>query len=170
MDVWQWNGSQKHPGTCGLSLKIVLCHVKALTALTERKTAQLTQSFQDNFMSCALFSITDNDWKVVTPVFSCSQGHGFTWKSNFQLTRRISTYPCQLSFGQLSLGFAPLVSGQGRDAALGTNASETLTAPGKLGGEQKHHLTIKSTKKDHGSIINVAGGWVWVFPTQELEV
>lgn len=40
--------------------------------------------------------------------------------------------PCQLSFGQPSLGFAPLVSRQARDATLGANASETLTAPGKL--------------------------------------
>lgn len=40
--------------------------------------------------------------------------------------------PCQLSFGQLSLGFAPLVSRQARDAPLGANASDTLTAPGKL--------------------------------------
>lgn len=46
-------------------------------------------------------------------------------------TRR---YLCQLSFGQPSLGFAPLASRQARDAALGANASETLAAPGTLGG------------------------------------
>lgn len=44
----------------------------------------------------------------------------------------MSTYPCQLSFEQLSLGFVPLASRQARDAALGANTSETLAAPGTL--------------------------------------
>lgn len=48
-----------------------------------------------------------------------------------------STYPCQLSFGQQSLGFAPPASREARDVALGANASDTLTAPGKLEGKEK---------------------------------
>lgn len=55
-----------------------------------------------------------------------------------------STYPCQLSLGQLSLGFAPLASRHARDAALGANASETLTAPGTLKKreEKSQHNTL----------------------------
>lgn len=44
----------------------------------------------------------------------------------------VSTYPCQLSFEQLSLAFVPLASRQARDAALGANTSDTLAAPGTL--------------------------------------
>lgn len=55
-------------------------------------------------------------------------------------TRRFSqTYPCQLSFGQLSLGFAPPPSRQARDAALG--ASETPAAPGTLDRETTIRIT-----------------------------
>lgn len=53
---------------------------------------------------------------------------------------RESAYLCQLSFGQPSLGFAPLESRQARDVALEVTASETLTAPGKLEGERKAEL------------------------------
>lgn len=41
-------------------------------------------------------------------------------------------HPCQLSFGQPSLGLAPPVSRPARDATLGADASDALTAPGKL--------------------------------------
>lgn len=51
---------------------------------------------------------------------------------DYLLASVTQTYPCQLSFGQLSLGFAPPPSRQARDAALGANASETLAAPGTL--------------------------------------
>lgn len=41
--------------------------------------------------------------------------------------------PCQLSFGQTTLGLAPFISRQARDDDdLGVTASEALTAPGKL--------------------------------------
>lgn len=49
------------------------------------------------------------------------------------------TYPCQLSFGQLSLGFAPPPSRQARDGALG--ASETLAAPGTLDRDTMMRIT-----------------------------
>lgn len=69
-----------------------------------------------------------NCWLIhVFSVLVCGR-----WTVLLQYMCLTNTYPCQLSFEQTSLGFAPLESRQERWVPLGVMASEALTAPGKL--------------------------------------